>query len=159
MPELKYLFEAEYADGETIVQPDDNVSRLQPEFDKDGWRPSAFYDVQEKAKQVDLVRFSLIGEGHRYSVDLQDGHFEIDGLPFQAHPQGLHVYHTAENPLRLIFFRETTRHTTLDLTANQRGDYEISGLEHSDPVVSRYIIGWQTLTDKGENIQQTIAVE
>lgn len=158
MLDLKYLFHAVFADGKEITQPEDNISRLRPEFDENGWRPSAFYDVQEYEKKSQLLLFSLIGEGHRYSVDLRDGRFSIDGLRFQAHSPELHIWSTPENPLRLIYYRQMHRNSDVEFTADKDGEFKpTSSIDH-DPVIKGYVIGWQTNTDKGENIQQTIIV-
>ncbi len=156
---LKYLYEAEFADGEVLVQPEDNISSLKPDFDKDGWRPSAFYDVTEKAKSVLCTRFSIIGDGHRYTVDLIDGHFEIDGMPFIVHPQGLKVWSTEDNPLRLIYHRETKQEQNMTYTVNESGGIDMTEGEMGEKYVSRYFLGWQTNLSNGENIQHTIAIE
>lgn len=157
--ELKYLYEAEFADGSQLLQPEDNVSSLRPTFDAHGHRPSAFYDVLERAKTVPLTQFSLIGDGHRFTVDLQDGHFEIDGIPFQAHHQALLVRSTKKSPLVPIYFRETQLKNSQKFRLNEVGEWELDESDTQEKTVSRYFIGWQTKLDNGENIQQTIAVE
>ena len=71
---LKYLFEAQYKDGESYLQGADDISLQDPS-------KNAFYDVfYSPIKPLgELESFSLIGDDHTYSVSLTDGHFEIDG--------------------------------------------------------------------------------
>ena len=158
MPDLKYLFEAEFTDGETITQPADNASRIH-KMDAEGYQPSAFRDVEDKVAEVPLRRFSIVGDGHRYTVDMQDGHFEIDDIPFAAHPQALRVRSTEKNPLRLIYYRETKQESDLTYTMDGQGGSELTDVKEGPRVVARYFLGWQTKLDDGENIQQTIALE
>ena len=90
------------------------------------------------------MRFRLVGNGHIYEVDLVDGHFDIDGVPFEIHEQNL-----IPKDLRLVYFRETKVQATLGM--NQ----EIKTTNH---FVNRYFIGWQcTINDK--NYQYTLAVK
>lgn len=158
MSDLKYLFEAEFVDGEILLQPEDNKSRVH-KMDAEGYQPSAFRDVLDKEKKVRLREFHLVGEGHRYTVNLEDGHFEIDGIPFVAHQQGLRVWSTKDDPLRIIFFRETKQEQNLTFRMDGEGGSELESVENGERYVSRYFIGWQTKLANGENIQQTIAVE
>lgn len=158
MSDLKYIFEAEYADGTVITQPDDNASRIH-QMDENDYQPSAFRDVLDHAEKADLQRFSLIGEGHRYSVDLIDGHFEIDGLPFIAHPQNLRVWSTKENPLRPIYYREMKRNSDFKVRVGEDGGSEIIEQVDHEAMVARYFVGWQTNLENGENVQYVIGFE
>jgi len=133
---LKYLFIAEYEDGSTFLQPEDNKCKDHDDTAK--WNPSAFGDIDQDR----LVKFHLVGEGHKYTVDLTDGHFEIDGVPFVATEQNFYV----TNPLRLVYFREV------------RKEFDQNMVEMRQ-YVNRYFIGWQTNDENGKNVQQTIAVE
>lgn len=100
---LKYLFRAEYEDGHIIVQEADDQSKLDPQR-------SAFYDVLQYDSK--LVTFMLFPAGvdmandesaHTYEVDLIDGHFEIDGIPFKMHEVELIDF-------RVLFFRVRDNH-------------------------------------------------
>ena len=71
---MKYLFIVEYKDGSHYHQSPDDCSQM-------GKNTSSFGDV----RQEDVARFSLRGNGHTYTVDLSDGHFEIDGISFRMH--------------------------------------------------------------------------
>jgi hypothetical protein len=126
----KYLFVAQYKDGEQYEQGAGDQS-LQDET------KNAFYDILYSPIKplADLIKFSLIGEGHSYTVDLTDGHFEIDGVPFFQHDEK----HLVD--FRLIFFRRHFHHATL-------GGEEIG---HD----IEYHLGWQT-TFLSKNYQSTI---
>jgi hypothetical protein len=127
---LTYLFECLFTDGTTLKQTAEDVSKTDP-------TKSAFFDVVQRKN--DVVSFGINNKQHSYVVDLRDGHFEIDGVPFKVHtelPQENCIF-------RLIYFRRHQQNTTL-------------GGKSSHTVV--YHIGWQTTVD-GKNYQQTISVE
>lgn len=125
---LKYKFIAQYDDETIFEQNDEDVSI------KDSLR-SAFSDVDQER----LTGFALQGEGHLYVVDLLDGRFEIDGVPF----------YLSDAPIknrRLIFFRRHTHQFNLE-----------DGSEEGHTI--SYHLGWQgnhAETDK--NIQHTIII-
>jgi hypothetical protein len=128
---LKYLFAAQFNDGAMMYQTHDDVSEL----DK---TKSKFYDVLQKEKEVPLIAFALQGEGNQYTVDLRDGHFEINGVPFFLHED------PAEN-IRLVFFR---RHTH---------DFNADSEEENHTV--EYYIGWQgNKPVTGENVKHLINI-
>lgn len=130
---LKYLFTAEFIDGSVIQQTQADVSSLDP-------KRSAFFDVLEKEKTVALKKFTLSAE-NSYSVDLTDGHFEVNGLPFRLHEEPL-------NDLKIIFFRQHTH------KFNQHTHkFNLAFEEQSHDIV--YRMGWQT-TKEGKNIQHII---
>lgn len=137
MTPLKYHFTAVFADGSSICQQPDDRSAIDPE------KRSQFYDVMQHAEVSPLVFFQLTtadyeaDEFHFYSVDLLDGHFEVDGIPFVMHEEEI------AEPLRLIFFR----HHTHGFNQNHEE------LAHQ---VS-YHFGWQT-TVNGENLQRVMQI-
>ncbi len=135
--QLKYLFRAEFDDCKEIRQTLDDKSVLDPE------NRSQFYDVLEYQKQHRLLSFTLEDESHIYKVDLQDGHFEIDGTPFKMHEKQFAVY-------ELIFYRNHT-HTFLQTV----GAGEPTTEETSHKVV--YRIGWKAKEDQKE--QRVLQVE
>jgi len=128
---LKYLFGVSFSDGSEFFQGPDDVSATDP-------LRSAFYDVVPRLDEVEL--FQLEGEGHIYLVDLRDGHFEIDGVPFNAGDPRAQL--PADLSRRLIYFR-------------RRRHYFQNGVEISHDV--EYHFGWQT-TWEGRNYQQTLAL-
>lgn len=130
---LKYLFIASFLDGTVIEQTQEDKSSIDPE------KRSQFFDVLEKEKEVPMVSFILVGEGHEYGVDMRDGHFEIDGVPFQFHEDTL-------TNLRLIFWRRHRHHF-------KAGSTEQIGHE----VVYRF--GWQATNHKGENEQHVMQID
>lgn len=124
---LKYKFSALYTDGSLIEQNDEDVSAQDT-------RRSAFYDVDHSRLNV----FTLKGAGHIYTVDLLDGTFGIDGVPFRMHEGPL-------SNIRLIFFR---RHT-----------HTVNGLfeELAHQIV--YRLGWQANNAEGKNVQRVMEVD
>jgi len=122
---LKYLFEVTYQDGSTFNQNAEDVSATDP-------KRSAFFDV----KLGQIKTFSLVGEGHRYMVDLEDGHFEIDGASFR-----MRGWEFLTN-FRLIFWR-------------QRDHIWPPGEE----VRVVYLLGWQANDRKGRNIQRVLEID
>lgn len=117
---MKYLFTATFADGSTIEQTPDDKSTIEPE------KRSQFYDVLKLAETKELVRFELRLREHaiagptgvpteRYAVDLRDGHFEVNGVPFRMHEDSVVGF-------ELIYFRQhthsfnQTQHTTREVS-------------------------------------------
>jgi hypothetical protein len=113
--ELDYLFIAETLNGNIIKQdPTDK-----PKFSSWG---SAFTDVVKEH----LKRFSLVGKGHIFTIDLQDGHFEVDGRKLYSPKEIL-----PGAQLKLIYYRTISR--------NMRMGVDGKPLL---PTV-KYVIGWQ----------------
>lgn len=130
-----YLFVATFADGSQIFQDAKDISAAD-------LKRSQFYDVLERAKETALVSFVIRGE-HVFGVDLRDGHFEVNGLPFFQHRPD----NSAENykDFRVIYFR--TPQIQIDAHTRQ----PISGKIHA------YTIGWQ-MTHNGKNVKKTFSV-
>lgn len=128
---LKYLFKASFENGKTYHQGADDVSLTDP-------KRSGFYDVLQMEKESRLLEFTLEGDGHRYGVNLTDGHFEVDGVPFTMHEGELH------GELRLVFFRQHTHSFIVSAEKNRQVSHEIV-----------YRMGWQTTVD-GQNKQQVM---
>lgn len=128
--DLDYLFVAEKFDGSLYKQtPDDK-----PRFSSWG---SSFTDIQHEK----LRRFSLIGKGHVYTIDLIDGHLEIDGHKLYPPHEVLPGI-----PLKLIYWRTVTR----DFLVGPDGG----------PVAPKvkYVIGWQ-YNCRGKNIDWQLGIE
>ena len=127
---LEFLFIAETYDGQIIPQTANDISPLDP-------TKSSFYDVlQHKIK-----RFSLHGKGMIFTIDLTDGHYEVNG----------NIVHTKRPPgkceLRLIYYRQV----------QQRMSIATDGAEKLMPIV-RYFIGWQA-NYRGKNYQFELGVD
>lgn len=127
---LKYLFTAVYSDGTSYTQNVEDRSISAP-----GER-SCFYDIDQDR----LVKFILApspedecGDGHVYSVDLVDGHFEVDGVPFKMHEEANLL------GFRLIFWRNHTH----DFLVGKDPDAEPEEVNHR--IV--YRLGWQCTVD------------
>lgn len=127
--QLKYFFTAFYNDGTYFHQDVNDVSV------QDSKR-SSFYDVD----QSKIVGFSLADRDNAFVVDLTDGRFIVNGVPFRMHAED-----EALPPFRLIFWR---RHWQTINT--QTG-------EETHRMVYRF--GWQALNAKGENVQKVMELE
>ena len=123
---MKYLFEVEYKDGTFFKQNAEDVSLTDP-------KRSAFFDI----KQNEVKRFTLAG-GNTFSVDLTDGHFEVNGVPFRVHSGDLKDF-------RLIYWRQHTH--TFGMKLNEQS-HEIA-----------FCIGWQTNDEKGQKVQRGIKIK
>lgn len=135
--ELKYLFVAEFANGYRILQNFEDKSSKDP-------LKSEFYDVLEYEKKSPLIKFSIghTKEDKSASVDLIDGHFELNGIPFF-----LHLNLPSPNPkFRIVYYRIRTEQLTM--TGNDRIP---SSLDPS------YMLGWQS-TIEGKNYQEVIII-
>lgn len=140
--ELKYLFIAEFQDGSVIEQEPADKSLIDPE------KRSRFFDVLQQVEAGNhVVRFSLRGAGHIYTVDLIDGHFEVDGVSFKMIEGVLPEY-------RIVFFRRHTHSFNVNVDGEQK--------EVGHDIV--YRMGWQcTITDpkdkEEKNYQRVMEIE
>jgi hypothetical protein len=122
---MKYLFRCEY-DNQTYSQTSEDISQTEP-------TKSAFYDVMDKP----IKKFWIEGEGHQYLVDLQDGHFEIDGIPFKMHEEELKDF-------RIIYYRKHT--------------HQFQGTDEVGHDIE-FCIGWQCLDNTGKNIKRILTIQ
>lgn len=136
-----YLFVATFADGSQIFQNEEDISPNDPE-------KNCYYDVIQRIDAGDPpVSFGLIGERGFFGVDLRDGHFEVNNLPF--------FQHRPEQPgqnykdFRLIYFRTPRIDVEYNTETNEKTP--VRGYVFS------YTIGWQT-THHGKNVQRTFTV-
>ena len=121
---MKYLFGCEYKKNganEMYYQTDDDTSKIEPS-------KSAYYDIMDK----DIQEFWLVGDGHKYQVNLVYGYFEIDGIPFKMHEDEIH-----EN-IRLVYYRKHTHQFT-------------GGVEDKHEI--EFHFGWQANTQDGKNVK------
>jgi hypothetical protein len=126
---LTYLFEATYKDGTSYKQNAEDVSLTDP-------LRSCFYDI----KQEEVQTFTLIGNGHCYTVDLSTGAFAVDGVPFFMHDLNDEL-----KDFRLIFYR---RHThSFNPEGGQEMGHDIA-----------YCLGWQTNDKNGENVKRIMQI-
>jgi hypothetical protein len=126
-----YNFTAFYEDGSIIEQNEEDKSEL-----LEG--KSRFYDVLEKEKESKLISFVLHNDEFQIGVDLRDGHFEMNGIPFFQHRPDLQNY----EDFRIIYYR-TVKH-------GMNSEGQIIASE-----ILGYSIGWQT-TYEGTNVKKEI---
>ncbi|MBA2706144.1 MAG: hypothetical protein H0U60_20100 [Blastocatellia bacterium] len=134
-PVLDLLFVAEHTDGLIVKQTQEDVSATDP-------TRSAFYDVHlDRVKTLSLVR----GDETVASVDLETGKFTVGNVTFDTTDQSF----VKDEPLKLIYFRETQVHKGVDIESNQVTQTHL---------ISRYFIGWETTDRFGKKVKQTIAI-
>ena len=138
---MKYLFEAHFKDGSVVAQTPEDRSAIEPDT------RSAYYDVVQKGlDQVTL--FGLKSYEHTYVVDLTDGHFEIDGIPFSAQP-ATGPFIPAEGTFELVYFRDITRQ--FNVAADDSRPEE--GVVHT-----AFRFGWKYEDPNGKRWEQTIVI-
>lgn len=128
---LDYLFIAETFNNQIIHQTQADVSILDP-------TKSAYYDVT-----VNHIRkFTIFGKGNIFSVDLIDGHMEVNGnaLYPPTPPPG-------NTPLKLIYYR----------TVQQRIQQGTDKNKILSPI-TRYYIGWET-NKNGKNQKWELGID
>ena len=130
-----YLFTCRLNDGTIIQQTQEDVSQ------EDTTR-SAFFDVVQRIEDVETFSIKKYDAPHNYMVDLRDGHFEIDGIPFQVSSEEL----PGEAKFRLIYFHRHQHRVVQGQVMSGNG------------ASIRYHIGWQTTID-GKNFQSMISVQ
>lgn len=126
---LKYNWTAVYSDGSILTSNGEDRSLKDP-------TKSAYYDIDHDR----LIAFALHDATNEYLIDLRDGHFEINQVPFK-----LHEYDSPE-PKRLIYFHRNQR----DLAFSPEGEFQ-EELAHR----REFHLGWQSTVDS-KNIQHTI---
>jgi len=125
---LKYKFIAQYSDGTIYRQNDEDVSITDPVR-------SSYYDVAHDK----LIGFILQDiEDHSYFVDLLDGHFEINEIPFK-------LTDVEVTNRRLIYFRRHLHHFG-----------QLDGVEQSHTIA--FHVGWQGNDKEGKNVQHTLII-
>ncbi len=142
---LKYLFTAQFNDGQIIKQDQEDVSKFNP-------LKSKFFDVLNDTRKLEKFwllekkRFHVIESEpqKKYLVDLTDGHFEINGVPFFLHEQTVDETKTLSN-FRLIYFRRVQQSLNID-----------SGKAATKVM---FVIGWQANLPDGKNVQKIMYIK
>ena len=135
---MKYLFKAEFTDGTSYTQNHEDIPLA-------GFgHGSCFSDINERVKDGKVTKFSLIGE-HIWSVDLTDGHFEVDGIPFNVNAE---IVPKLLTNYRLIYFRRVQQHANILQGETVSTSSEIVGFR----------FGWQANTPDGSNVQQIVEI-
>ncbi len=122
---MKYLFEAEFLDGTKYKQNKLDTSIKWPAVPNEKGilqGKNCMSDIQEDVDKFNIKRFTLIEQtlfGRKYTVDLTDGHFEIDGIKIDV--EGERPLPIKTNKYKLIYWIVTTQqHTTPALFNNPR---------------------------------------
>lgn len=145
---LKYLFEAHFEDGHAIKQTPDDVSAYVQ-------GKSAFYDVREYEKVSPCIVFGLYHKRNTYAVDLVDGHFEVNNIPFQAQPVSTPTINEG-GKFSLIYYRDHQQDICMSgevvdsVVVNQKlteGNHKIS-----------FRFGWEYADPSGKLYQQTLVL-
>lgn len=147
--QLQYLFEAEYKDGTIYRQnPQDHSVKFPPIQDEHGeWQgKSCFTDVTEDAQNHKIKKFSIIGKGNTITVNLENGLFEINGLPVLLEEEKLPML---PEHFELIYYRQ--------VSVSQNITYgDVTVLEDGGIFVE-YFIGWKCNIG-GREYKQKLAV-
>lgn len=130
---FKYLFEAQFKDGSILVQTQDDVSTTSSDR-------NAFYDVLQRANELEKFALGAIDNTAYYLVDLKDGHFEINGASVRLHEDNEPL-----SNFRLIFFKRHRHNFNLDM------------VEESHQIT--YRLGWQANLPGGRNVQRVLEIE
>lgn len=138
------LFYANYADGTQIAQNQEDIGTVEGR--------NCFFDVLEKEKETPLISFVLANGTHSFGVDLVDGHFEVNGVPFFMHD--LKRTEADLKNFRIIYFRnvEQITNVTVDPDTGEPLDGTVLAVKVG------YTIGWQANDETGKNIQKYIKV-
>ena len=138
--DLKYMFGAHLASGEEVFQ---NAEDLSPT----SAGKNCYYDLLRHNEageilpcpidgvalpRLDIEIFQLEGDGHRYVVDLRDGHFQVDDVPFFMGPLP-----PANEKLMLVFHYRVSQHIKTSMREGKR-KREIIGRD------VEYHFGWTT---------------
>lgn len=128
-----YLFAATFEDGTQIIQDESDVSS----FDS---KRSQFTDVLSKSEESKLISFVLFNNTTTYGVDLLDGHFEVNGIPFFPYRIDREEY----KDFQIIYLR------------NVRHDY----IPDTGAAASYlgYTLGFQANTADGSSVQHIMKI-
>ena len=129
MAQFKYLFRALLNNGTILEQNQEDSSKFVP-------GKNSFYDVLQEISSVRAFSLNNVETGDEYLVDLADGHFEINQIPFLMYDEPV------KNP-RLIYFRRNV--------VSVFGDNVSQG-------ISSYHFGWQWNCSDGSNIQRIMKI-
>lgn len=128
------FFTATFADGVQITQDADDRSRMAE-------NRNAYFDVLQKQIDTPLLCFVLSGEGYpTFGVDLRDGHFEVNGVPFFQHSEPLRDFH-------LVYFRNVSQHRHIGPDGTCADSAELG-----------YELGW-TVEFQGEEVKRVVRVQ
>lgn len=105
---------------------------------------NCYYDVLQRKDEVIAFKLENVETGNEYGVDLSDGHFEINGVPFTIHDRLL-----VPRNLQLYYFMETN----VDVIVNAHS-HKIEGQHH---YINRYLLGWE-MKQNNKTIKHAITI-
>lgn len=151
------FFHATFEDGTQIIQNQEDIGEGYKEVENEAGEieqqpVNCFYNVLKKTEESPLISFVLANDTHTFGVDLRDGHFEVNGIPFYQHN-----FETNERDLknmRIIYWRNVKKVSNLWVDPN-------TGEELASPVsatIVGYTIGWQANDEKGKNIEKVLKI-
>lgn len=137
MTPTNYLhFIATFADGTQIFQNAEDKGSVEGH--------NCFYDVLQKQLDTPLVCFVLAGENYpTFGVDLKDGHFEVNQVPFFQHSEPLQDF-------SLIYYRDVRQHRTFKQKDGQL-------VEPMDTADVGYTLGWKT-THRDQEVERYLKI-
>lgn len=141
MPELNYLFIAEYIDGTLFKQTPEDKSKI------DSSR-NCYYDVLQSGKKI--RRFSVVGKGNQITVDLGNGVFYINGLPVLLESEKLPCL---PQKFELIWYHQVTRDQNVTFEKKTGKVLKTEDM----PEFREYFVGWKCNIN-GKSYQQKIGV-
>lgn len=102
----RYKWQAIFADGERITQPDDDrYSKHDPTKEHN---PSAFRDVEDKRESTPLVAFVLqdiTDDSQAVLLDLEARIFYVNNMPLKLAGDKQFIYDINCKPAELIYYR------------------------------------------------------
>ncbi len=132
---LKYIFSAEFDDGVTYIQTQEDKATLVE-------KGSCFTDILELQKEKKLIKFQIYGENICLSVNLLTGRFALNN--FEMIVEGDKPVPINDPDYRLIFYRQ------------HQHDFNPESQEETAHRVT-YFIGWQTTVDE-KNYQSVVGI-
>lgn len=147
--QIKHFFKCIFRDGSIMEQTPEDVSVVDPSR-------NCFYDVmQEEEKRGGIKEFILEGQGHKYVVNLIDGHFQIDdGTVFYLHDGNDMGCAPIDCKLKLVQFRRRQEHQDITYSLSTGAVRQLG--EHRS--TAQQFLGWQTNIN-GKNFKHTIHFE
>lgn len=137
---FRWLFIAEFNDDTVVEQTQEDICHS-----RDDGTGSAFTDVI--ARENDLTGFMLRSTSNDdYAfVDLVNGSFLINDVPFIAHDQN---FDPTKSKLKLVYFRENMVEIVQSKDSSRPERH----------YVNRYFMGWEAKDKNGKNVKAIIAV-
>ena len=142
---LKYLFTAEFANGDLFDQNEEDKSLIDPD------KRSSFFDVMERVKtgkpEDKLIGFHLVDPINKtqLSVNLINGLFYLDGFPMNVSDEYNHLELGELTDYTVIYFRKHREHIN-----RETGKIIASELT--------FRMGWKAKDKNGNVVQRVIEI-